>query len=140
MRSLISSDRGSGPVWFVGLALAVLMLGAVSFELWRAIGVRQELGAVADSAAIAAASAIDLDHYRSTGELIIDAAEAARRAAAVAAAGSVDFESMGMTVDPTQRVTVTITDTIPFGLIRVLALAEHDFPVRVEATAYPSSP
>ncbi len=48
------------------------MVGAMSAELWRIIGERQELVALADAASIAAASGIDLDHYRSTGEALLD--------------------------------------------------------------------
>jgi hypothetical protein len=116
------------------------MIGAVSFELWRAIGVRQELGAVADAAAIAAASAIDMDHDRETGELVIDPAEAARRGRSVAASSNVGFEGLAVQVGTDQRVTITISDHVPYGLIRVLALASEEFTVRVEAVAFPSSP
>jgi Flp pilus assembly protein TadG len=140
MRKVLASERGSGPIWFLGLALAVLMLGAVSFELWRAIGVRQELGAVADAAAIAAASAIDLDHYRQTGELVIDAVEAARRGRSVAEASSVGFEGLAVQVGNDQTVTVTVTDHVPYGLIRILALSSEEFEVEVRATAYPNQP
>lgn len=140
MTHVPAAERGSGPIWFLGLALAVLMIGAVSFELWRAIGVRQELGAVADSAAIAAASAIDMDHYRATGKLVVDPAEAARRGRSVAVASNVGFEGLAVQVGTDQRVTVTISDHVPYGLIRVLALASEEFTVQVEAVAFPSSP
>ena len=66
----VNSERGSAPIWFLGLSLCVLMVGALSAELWRAIGERQELVAMADAAAIAAAGAIDLEHYRATGETV----------------------------------------------------------------------
>ena len=47
----MKSERGSAPVWFLGLSLCVLMVGAMSAELWRPIGERQEMVAMADAAA-----------------------------------------------------------------------------------------
>jgi Flp pilus assembly protein TadG len=140
----VKSERGSAPVWFLGLSLCVLMVGAMSAELWRAIGERQELVAMADAAAIAAAAAIDLDHYRSTGEAVIDREEASIRAlqviagssggADLSAAPSVAIAGDGLSV------TVELTREVPFGLIRILALDDQGFSVTGVAIAYPFSP
>ena len=63
------SERGSITFWVLGLSIAVLFLGGISVDLWRVMSDRRELAAVADSAAAAGASAIDVDHWRDTGEI-----------------------------------------------------------------------
>jgi Flp pilus assembly protein TadG len=140
----VKSERGSAPVWFLGLSLCVLMVGAMSAELWRAIGERQELVAMADAAAIAAAAAIDLDHNRSTGEAVIDREEAAMRALRVIAgsSGGADLSttpSVAIAGDGSS-VTVELTREVPFGLIKILALDDQGFSVTGVAIAYPYSP
>ena len=140
----MKSERGSAPVWFLGLSLCVLMVGAMSAELWRAIGERQELVAMADAAAIAAAAAIDLDHYRSTGEAVIDREEAAMRALQVitGSSGGTDLSTApSITVaGDGSSVSVELTREVPFGLIRILALDDQGFSVTGVAIAYPYSP
>jgi hypothetical protein len=120
------------------------MVGALSSELWRVLGERQDLSALADSAAIAAAGAIDLEVYRSTGELRLEAGEAADRALAVLAASSgggrlsappvIQLDSAGLSVS------VELVREVPFGLIRLLGLGADRFEVTASALAYPSSP
>ena len=140
----MKSERGSAPVWFLGLSLCVFMVGAMSAELWRAIGERQELVAMADAAAIAAAAAIDLDHYRSTGEAVIDRDEAAMRALQVitGSSGGVDLATApSITVaGDGSSVSVELTREVPFGLIRILAFDDRGFSVTGGAIAYPYSP
>jgi len=140
----VKCERGSAPVWFLGLSLCVLMVGAMSAELWRAIGERQELVAMADAAAIAAAAAIDLDHYRSTGDAVVDRSEATERALQVIAGSSGgDDLSTAPSVrvaDDGSSVTVELTREVPFGLIRILALDDQGFSVTGVAVAYPYSP
>jgi hypothetical protein len=137
-------DQGSAPIWFLGLALSVLMVGALSAELWRVLGERQDLAALADSAAIAAASAIELEVYRSTGELRLDPGEATDRALAVlsgssgggrlSAAPLIQVDTAGISVS------VELVREVPFGLIRLLSLGDDRFVVTATALAYPSSP
>ena len=140
----MKSERGSAPVWFLGLSLCVLMVGAMSAELWRAIGERQELVAMADAAAIAAAAAIDLDHYRSTGEAVIDQDEAPMRALRVigGSSGGTDLAASPHVAiaEDGSSVTVELTREVPFGLIRILAFDDRGFTVTGVATAYPYSP
>jgi len=140
----MTSERGSAPVWFLGLSLCVLMVGAMSAELWRAIGERQELVAMADAAAIAAAGAIDLDHYRATGEIVIDRDDATAVALQVIG-GSSGGEEMSTApsiaiANDGSSVTIELTREVPFGLIRILALDDQGFSVTGVAIAYPYSP
>ena len=140
----MNSERGSAPVWFLGLSFCVLMVGAMSAELWRAIGERQELVAMADAAAIGAAGTIDLDHYRATGEIVIDRVEAAAVALQIIAgsSGGNDLSAVPSVAvaDDGTSVTVELTREVPFGLIRILALDDQGFSVTGVAIAYPYSP
>ena len=120
------------------------MVGAMSAELWRAIGERQELVAMADAAAIAAAGAIDLDHYRETGEAVIDRSAASLLALRVIAgsSGGTDLSatpSIAVAGDGSS-VTVELTREVEFGLIRIFAMEDQRFLVTGRAVAYPYSP
>jgi putative Flp pilus-assembly TadE/G-like protein len=140
----VRSERGSAPIWFLGLSLCVLMVGALSAELWRAIGERQELVAMADAAAIAAAATIDLDHYRATGEAVIDRHQAPVRAMQVIAghSGGSDLSAPPAIAiaDDGSSVTVELVREVPFGLIRIFAFEDERFMVSGRAVAYPYSP
>ena len=122
----------------------MLMVGALFAELWRAIEERQELVAMADAAAIAAAGGIDLDRYRATGETAIDRARAASLALRVIAgsSGGTDLSSPPAisVADDGSSVTVELTREVPFGLIRIFLLDDQPFVVTGKAVAYPFTP
>lgn len=69
---LKTSERGSIQLFMLGLGVAILLLGGISFDLWRLIGERRELSALADSAAIAATSGIDAEFFRAEGKSRLD--------------------------------------------------------------------
>ena len=69
-----SDERGSVQLFMLGLGVAILLLGGISFDLWRLIGERRELAALADSAAIAATSGVDADYFRDEGVSRLDPA------------------------------------------------------------------
>lgn len=62
-----ADEKGSVQLFMLGLGVAILLLGGISFDLWRLIGERRELAALADSAAIAATSGVDADYFRNEG-------------------------------------------------------------------------
>lgn len=140
----MTNDRGSAPIWFLGLALCVLMVGALSSELWRAIGERQELTALADAAAIAAAGAIDLEVYRQTGALQLEPDQAVARALAVlggsSGGGQLSAAPRVTVSEGGQSVEVELVREVSYGLIRILALEGDRFTVSATAVAYPFSP
>lgn len=137
-------EEGTVPIWFLGLAFCLVMLGAMSAELWRIIGDRQELVAMADAASIAAASGIDLEHYRSTGEALLDAELAENLALGVIArsSGGIDLAAAPLVTvaDDRRSVRVELERRVPFGLIRFLPVADDGFDVTGVAVAYPHSP
>lgn len=140
----MTDEHGSAPLWFLGLAVCVLMVGAMSAELWRAIGERQEMVAMADAAAVAGAAVIDLDHYRATGQVRIEGDEATSRALAVidGHSGSQDLSSVPLieVAADGSSVTIELTREVSFGLLRILALEDDRFIVTGTAVAYPHSP
>ena len=65
-------DRGSVTIWVLGLSMLLLVFGGLAVDYWRALALQRELAAVADSAAIAAASGIDEAIYRETGQVVLE--------------------------------------------------------------------
>lgn len=82
------NERGSVTFWLLGLAFALMTLGVLSVDLWSLVAERRELAALADASAKAAAGAIDESEWRESQRLILDRAEARRRAATI-----LDFQS-----------------------------------------------
>lgn len=131
-----SSDRGSITIWMLGLSILILLFGGMSLDYWRALALQRELAAVADSAAIAAASGIDEATYRATGELILDP-ERARQLAEIAVQWqTVDVIAHVVDVAPTS-VTVTLSAAVDLGLLGVLVDEAEPLTVRAFATAVP---
>lgn len=65
----MSEERGSTTLWVLALSLLMLMIGGIGLDLWRALADQRALAGMADAAAVAAASGVDVDHYRETGEI-----------------------------------------------------------------------
>ena len=135
------NERGAAMLWVLGLSVIVLFLGGISLDLWRAFEVRQDLAALADSAAAAGASQIDVDVFRSSGEVVLDviAAEAAALASIAA-----QQDASRVTVDPDitfndpglpTRISVTLEGELRFTLLKILPLDEDSIPVRATGTA-----
>jgi Flp pilus assembly protein TadG len=131
------NERGSITFWVLGLAIAVLFLGGLSVDLWRVMSERRELAAVADSAAAAGASALDVDHWRNAGEIRLVADGAAGLAGRVIAQHSVATElsePFGVSVSG-DSVQITLTREVDLTLLRILMLGDDPLTVRVISTA-----
>jgi Flp pilus assembly protein TadG len=129
-------DRGTVTLWVLGLCVALMFLGGLSLDLWRAVAVRRELSSMADAAAIAGASGLDEPALRA-GRLQIDH-ERARALAADALAGFARTDALDETrvdVDG-NRVTVTLRDHVIFSLLGIFLGGQH-FDVAAHATAAP---
>ncbi len=129
-------DRGFITLWVLGLTVAVLFLGGLGVDLWRAIAVRREASAMADAAATAGANGLDESALRG-GRLQLDDARVrelvARQLAQYPNAGRIDGESV--TVDGT-RVTVVLRERVRFSLLGIFMPGEQ-FVVQATATAEP---
>lgn len=131
------NERGSITFWILGLSIAVLFLGGMSVDLWRVMSDRRELAAVADSAAAAAASAVDADHWRESGEVALVDAHANALAAEVVAEHDVSDElsaPIGVTVVD-DAVEVSLVRTVDLTFLRIFMVGEEPFVIRVVSTA-----
>lgn len=128
------NERGSITLWTLGLTVMVLFLGGISLDLWRAFEVRQDLAAMADSAATAGASRIDDATYRATGIVQLDE-HAARRAVDATLDLQQDRDRITSRVPPVVSeaiITVTLEGEVDFSLLKVFLLGAG--PIRVRAT------
>ena len=135
-QSRMKSERGSVTIWVLGLSVLLLLFGGLAIDYWRALALQRELLAVADSAAIAAASGIDEEHYRSTGDVALDEARASRLAVEAVGWQPVDVISIDVDVDPT-LVTVTLESVVELGLLGVFIDDFTPFTVRAVSAALP---
>lgn len=130
------SEKGSVTIWVLGLSMLLLVFGGLALDYWRALALQRELASVADSAAIAAASGIDEETYRATGEVVLDPARARSLAGAAVSWQGVDVLSTDVVVAPTS-VSVTLTGAVELGLLGVFVDQGAPFTVRGSATAVP---
>lgn len=131
-------ERGSATIWMLGLSMLLLLFGGLALDFWRGLAVQRELSAVADSAAIAAGSGIDEEHYRVTGEVVLDTARS--RALAVASVNAQDADVAAMSVDVSAdgaSVTVTLSAMVELGLLGIFVDQSEPLLVRATATASP---
>jgi hypothetical protein len=132
----VNRERGTITFWLLGLCLMLFALGGISIDLWRSFSARRALAAGADAAALAGASAIDEDRYRSTGSLVL-LPEMAERRARSSLSSQVDTAALRtVDVDATERsVTVVVRGNVSFSLLGLLG--RGDFDLEVSATAVP---
>ena len=132
------SEHGSVTIWMLGLSLLLLLFGGLALDFWRGLAVQRQLAAVADSAAIAAASGIDEEHYRTTGEVVLDGARS--RSLALT---SIDLQGIELTSISSKTssdgtsVTVVLVAELELGLLGVFIDDSDPLTVRASATAFP---
>lgn len=131
-----TSDRGSVTIWVLGLSMLLLLFGGLALDYWRALALQRELAAVADSAAIAAASGVDEEHYRETGEVILQPTRSRGLAETAVEWQGVDLIDLAVDVEPTS-VSVTVTGEVELGLLGVFVDQSEPLTVRGSATAVP---
>lgn len=130
------SDRGSVTIWVLGLSVLILLFGGLALDYWRALALQRELAAVADSAAIAAASGLDEEIYRISGELVLDQARAIQLADAAVGWQGVEVVDSEIDVGPAS-VTVILIASVDLGLLGVFVDESEPLTVRASATAVP---
>jgi len=136
--SPLRSERGSVTFWMLGLSLLLLLFGGLALDFWRALALQRELAAIADSASVAAGSGIDEEHYRATGEVLIDADRAAGIGSSYVAAQDVTLDQVVITTAPDGlSVSVFVVDGLELGLIGVFVDQTAPLTVTAEATAAP---
>ncbi len=129
-------ERGQVTMFGIGLVLMILIIGGVSLDLWRVVAAHQSLMQRADSAAAAGADVVDVDHYRQTGEVLVDPAGAERAAQwSLAFDGPVEIDSAAVRAEP-GRVTVVVSGRVDFVLLSLIAPGEG-VELEVESRAEP---
>ena len=117
--SPLRSERGSVTLWTLGLSLLLLLFGGLAVDFWRALALQRELAAIADSASVAAGSGIDEEHYRTTGEVLIDAARATGIGSSYVASQDVPSKTDLTTAPDGLSVSVLVVDRLELGLMGV---------------------
>lgn len=131
-------ESGSTTIWMLGLSLLLLLFGGLALDYWRGLALQRELAAVADSAAIAGASGIDEDHYRSTGELVLDPARARALAGTSITFQGVELTSAEVAVsEDGSNVSVSLRATVELGLLGVFVDDRSPLEVAASAVAFP---
>jgi Flp pilus assembly protein TadG len=135
-------DAGFLTIWMLGLCVLLLALGGLSVDLWHVVAQRQALLGQADAAAIAGASGIDPGLAR-TGVLVLDP-PAATSLALQSLASQPDAPSPVSSPDiifsqNNSEITVQLTGTTSFFLLRLLAGPSITFHVSSSATVRSSS-
>ncbi|MCZ7530799.1 MAG: pilus assembly protein TadG-related protein [Acidimicrobiia bacterium] len=123
-------------LWILGLCVAVLFLGGLSLDLWRAFATRRAMAEAADAAAIAGASGLEETELRQ-GVVVLDP----RRAEVLARQNLADQELPdGVTAGDVQvdadGVEVSLEGVVDLTLLRIF-LGERDLDVAVSARADP---
>lgn len=132
------SDRGSVTLWMLGLSLLLLLFGGLVIDFWRALALQRELAAIADSASIAAASGIDEEHYRLTGDVVIEPNRAVTLGADYVGAQDAGLLDLAIsTASDGSSVTVLVVDELELGLMGVFVDQTEPLTVTAEATALP---
>ena len=116
----MSGERGSMTVWALGMSLLLFAVGFLSLDLWSGFAARQEAAAIADSAAIAGATALDESAWRS-GVTALEPTAAETRALAAAVAHPAWTGTMTVSaLASTEGVTVSVSRSVPFRFIAAL--------------------
>jgi hypothetical protein len=113
----MSNDEGSITLWALGMSLLLFAVGFLALDLWSGFAARNEAAAIADSAAIAGATALDEGAWRS-GSLALEPSTAQTRAVDAAASHPAWDASMDVSAVATSGgVTVSVSRSIPFRFI-----------------------
>jgi putative Flp pilus-assembly TadE/G-like protein len=129
-------ERGFITLWVLGLTVAVLFLGGLGVDLWRAVAVRREISAMADAAATAGANGLDESALRG-GRLELDRDRVRRIVAAELAQypSARRLEAEVVAVDGA-RVTIVLRERVRFSLLGIF-MPGQEFVVQATATAEP---
>lgn len=129
-------EHGMITLWVLGLAVAVLFLGGIGLDFWRAIAVRREVSVMADAAATAGANGLDEGALRD-GRLVLDDARARQLVADELRQYPEARKLAGERVLVTPgRVVVILREQVHFSLLGIFMGNGH-FVVQATAAAEP---
>lgn len=134
----MSDDRGSVTFWVLGLSILILTLGGLALDFWRVLAVQRQAGSIADAAVAAAASGLDEELYRLTGEVLLDPDRAIELGSLSVASQDVAVVSAIFEVAPDgSAVSVEIVDEIEGGFVAFFTGDDGRLTVRVTSSAEP---
>ncbi len=134
----MSDDRGSVTFWVLGLSILILVFGGLALDFWRVLAVQRQAGSIADAAVAAAASGLDEEHYRLTGEVLLDPSRAVELGSLSVASQDVEVASAVFAVAPDgSSVTVEVVDEIEGGFVAFFTGDDGTLTVRVTSSAEP---
>jgi hypothetical protein len=129
-------ERGFITLWVLGLTVALLFLGGLGVDLWRAIAVRREISAMADAAATAGANGLNESALRG-GRLVLDEGRVRRLVASELAEYPAVSRLDGASLTTSgAQVTVVLRERVEFSLLGIFMHGEQ-FVVQASATAEP---
>jgi hypothetical protein len=136
MRALPRDQRGMITLWVLGLSVAVLFLGGIGLDFWRAIAVRREVSVMADAAATAGANGLDESALRG-GRLQLDEARVRQLVASQLSEypDARKLRHQSVTIAGGQ-VLVTLSEDVHFSLLGIFMGGEQ-FTVQARAVAEP---
>ncbi|MDJ0954891.1 MAG: Tad domain-containing protein [Acidimicrobiia bacterium] len=135
------SQRGSITIWGIGLTLVIAAFAGLVIDTWRVFAERQDLSGMADSAAIAGATAVDIDHLNETGEVILDLSAAELRALEYLErqdGWSAEITFVIVTAADGSALTVTLEKDVDFTLLGPLLPGEDPLRIAVTSRASPN--
>jgi len=113
----VRSERGSMTLWAMGMSLLLFAVGFLALDLWSGFAARQQAAAIADSAAIAGATALNETAWRA-GTLALEPATAQDRAIGAALDHPAWDAAMNVSATATTGgITVSVSRSIPFRFI-----------------------
>lgn len=134
-------QRGSVTIWGIGLTLIIAAFAGVVIDTWRVFAERQDLSGMADSAAIAAATAIDIAYLNETGEVRLDLAAAEERAAVYLVGQDGWSDEIVPDIEVAtdfSSITVVLVKDVDFTLLGPLLPGEDPLRITVTALASPN--
>ena len=137
----LRSQAGSVTIWGIGLTLVIAAFAGLVIDTWRVFAERQDISGMADAAAIAGATAIDIDHLNLTGEVILDWPEAEARALEYLQhqdgwSGEISY-AIEVAADGSE-ITVTLETDVDFTLVGAFLPGEEPLRVAVTSLASPN--
>ncbi len=134
----MSDDRGSVTFWVLGLSILILAFGGLALDFWRVLAVQSQAGSIADAAVAAAASGLDEEHYRLTGEVLLDPDRAIELGSQSVASQDAEVVSAIFEVAPDgSAVSVEVVDEIEGGFVAFFTGDDGRLTVRVTSSAEP---
>jgi hypothetical protein len=121
-------EEGFFTIWVLGLCVCILLVGGLGVDLWRGFAERRDMAAMADAAAIAGASQLDLEAFGQTPSVLrLDPALARQRAteylAAEASKSGFEFTAVDIGVDE-ETIEVSVSRELDLSLTKILVPQE----------------